>query len=304
MRTVSDYFRGIFPGKVQKIAVNAGLGCPNRDGTIGHGGCIYCNNSSFNPSYAAGSVSQQLSAGREFFSAKVKDGLHGYLAYFQSFSNTYGPTDRLIALYEEALADPQVVGLVIATRPDCIAPELVDYFASRFTSRHSWEKEAREGSGDKPFLLVELGIESTLDSTLERINRGHDYAAACRAVNMLAGRGIAVGAHLILGLPGESREDMLGHAVRLGQLPVSTLKLHQLQVVRGTALARQWESDPSSLQLFSAEEYAALLHEFVPLLRPDIALDRLVSECPASLLLAPSWGMKPDVFLHRYCGDL
>lgn len=289
--SLSEYFSSIFPGKVQKIAVNAGLSCPNRDGSKGCGGCIFCNNEAFNPRYSAlseASVSEQLEEGISFFSMKGKP--FAYLAYFQSYSNTYGDTAHLIELYEEALRYPGVGGLVIATRPDCLKEDLLDWFESRFG------RKAPEGH---PYLLVEIGIESTIDRTLELINRGHDYACSAAAALALSERGIDVGAHLILGLPGEGWDDFLTHADRLSELPLKTLKLHHLQVVRGTALAQMYEQDPSSLHLFSPEEYATVVKAFLERLRPEIAIDRLVSEMPRELVLAPAWGLKPSEF-QRY----
>ena len=286
--SVADYFFSVFHKKMRKIPVNAGLGCPNRDGTTGTRGCIYCNNAAFNPSYAlqsAGSLTKQLDKGIRFQGKKLEGA--GVLAYFQSYTNTYGETARLIELYEEALAHPMVEGLVVATRPDCLKPDLLDWFECRF------------GSGapeSHPFILVELGIESTNDATLERIGRGHDWQCCVQAVNELHDRGIAVGAHMILGLPGEDETDFMKHAERISQLPVSTLKLHQLQVIKGTPLADMYADDPSCVRLFSAEEYAGIVNRFVRRLRPDIALDRVVSESPASMLVAPCWGLKPSEF--------
>lgn len=287
-KKVSDYFKEKFSCKVQKVAVNAGLGCPNRDGSVGTGGCVYCNNAAFNPAYAhlsSGSISEQLAEGIKFCSKKGDSGV--YLAYFQSYSNTYGPLERLIPLYEEALAFPGVAGLVLATRPDCLKEDLLDWLESRFGNK---------APAGHPYLLVELGVESTLDRTLSLINRGHDFKTAADAIHQLDKRGIDVGAHLILGLPGETEEDFLQHAARISELPISTLKLHQLQVIKGTPLARQYEQNPDSLKLFSAAEYAELLCKFIAKLRPDIALDRLVSESPKDLLLAPCWGLKPSEF--------
>ena len=286
--SVADYFFSIFHKKMRKIPVNAGLSCPNRDGTIGTRGCIYCNNAAFNPSYALqshGGLTEQLDNGIRFQGKKLEGA--GILAYFQSYTNTYGETDRLIELYEEALSHPLVEGLVIATRPDCLKEDLLDWFEGRFGAT------APEGH---PFLLVELGMESTEDATLERIGRGHDWQCCVRAVDELHRRGIAVGAHLILGLPGEDEADFMKHAERISALPVSTLKLHQLQVIKGTPLAEMYSRDPSCVRLFSAEEYASLVNRFVAGLRPDIALDRVVSESPASMLLAPCWGLKPSEF--------
>jgi len=284
-RSMSDWLQEKTGLKVRKIAVNAGLGCPNRDGRIGKGGCIYCNNRAFNPRYAFkadADIAAQIARGIEFSSHK--GAAQGYLAYFQSYTNTYSGTAHLIDLYSQALSCPGIVGLVIATRPDCLAPDLLDWMQTTFV-----------GPG-KPFLLVELGIESTIDRTLQLINRGHDWVTARSAVLELAGRGINVGGHIILGLPGESRSDMLSHASALAELPLSTLKLHQLQVVRDTPLAQMYMENPDSIHLFTAREYARLVLDFIQLLPPEIALDRFVSETPPSLLLAPKWGLKPSQF--------
>lgn len=289
-RTMNDYLSGVFPGRMIKIAVNAGMGCPNRDGTLGRDGCIYCNNLSFNPSYAAsdttGSITAQLEKGIRFNSRKGE--CYGYLAYFQSYTNTYGPTDKLISLYEEALRFPGVKGLVIATRPDCIKPDLADWFELRFGCK------ARQGH---PHLLVEIGIESTLDRTLKLINRHHTFQCAVDCINDLYSRGIDTGVHLILGLPGETGQDLMAHADRISALPVKTVKLHQLQIVKGTALARMYQQDPSGITLFEApQQYAAVVSAFIKRARKDLCYDRFVSETPPSLLIAPAWGIKPQAF--------
>ena len=290
MQTFSDYLSGVFPGRVIKIAVNAGLGCPNRDRTLGRDGCIYCNNLSFNPSYAAndlsGSITAQLEKGIKFNSRKGD--CYGYLAYFQSYTNTYGPTDKLIELYEEALRFPDVKGLVIATRPDSIKPDLVDWFEHRF---------GRKAPAGHPHLLVEIGVESTLDRTLQLINRHHTYQCAVDCINDLNERGIDTGAHLILGLPGETEQDWMTHAERISALPIKTIKLHQLQVVKGTALARMYAQNPSGIRLFNTpQEYAAVVRDFINRARKDLYYDRFVSETPQSLLIAPAWGIKPQAF--------
>lgn len=285
MKTVSEYFRDMLGRRAQKIAVDAGLGCPNRDGTLSTGGCMYCSNAAFSPAYAAGSghsIIRQLEDGRRFFAGKTGEDT-AFLAYFQSWTNTYGDTEKLIRLYEEALSCPGIEGLVIATRPDCLKEDLTDWFAERISGKGS------------PFLLVELGVESTKDETLRRINRGHDFACARRAVLRLAAKDIPVGVHMILGLPGETQEDYDIHARRINGLPISTLKLHQLQVIKGTGLERIYREDPSCLTIFTPESYAEAAARFVSMLRGDIALDRLVSEAPPSMLIAPHWGLKPDI---------
>ena len=288
--TMNDYLSGVFPGRVIKIAVNAGLECPNRDGTLGLDGCIYCNNLSFNPSYAAadtsGSITAQLEKGIKF--NRRKGDCWGYLAYFQSYTNTYGPTDKLIQLYEEALQYPGVKGLVIATRPDSIKPDLADWFERRF---------GRHAPAGHPHLLVEIGIESTIDRTLQLINRHHTYQCAVDCINDLDKRGIDTGAHLILGLPGETEQDFMTHAERVSALPIKTIKLHQLQVVKGTALARMYAHAPSGIKLFNTpQEYAVVVKDFINRARKDLYYDRFVSETPQYLLIAPAWGIKPQDF--------
>lgn len=278
-----DFLKRHFAVKVQKISLNAGFSCPNRDGRIGTGGCTYCNNRTFNPSYSDSrkSITTQLDEGVAFFARKYPS-MH-YLAYFQSYTNTYAPLDQLVACYEEALRYPKVCGLVLATRPDCIAPELMDWLADL---------------SKRVFLLVELGVESTLDLTLERIHRGHDFATAETCIRELANRGIMVGAHLILGLPGEQPDDMLHHANVLSGLPITTLKLHQLQLIRHTPLEQQVAACPDWVTLFSPQDYAQLVVDFLERLRPDIALDRFVSQSPKEWLIAPDWGMKNHEFTH------
>lgn len=283
-REFGDFLRERFPFKAQKIAINAGFTCPNRDGSKGRGGCTYCNNQTFNPSYCQTdkSVTDQLAEGVRFFSRKYPE--MRYLAYFQAYTSTYGEQERLKRLYEEALGYPGVVGLVIGTRPDCMPDSLLDYL-TRLSER--------------ALVLVEYGVESTLDRTLRRINRGHDFAEAQEAIRRTAARGIAVGAHLILGLPGESRDEILGHADRLSDLPLTTLKLHQLQLIRHTRMALEFERQPEDFHLFMVDEYIDLAIDFIERLDPAIALERFVSQSPKELLIAPDWGLKNYEFTAR-----
>lgn len=280
----SRFLTRYFPVKVQKLTVNAGFTCPNRDGRVGWGGCSYCNNQTFHPNYSADprSVTQQLEDGKRFFARKYPE--MDYLAYFQAFTNTYGRLDRLREVYEEALRVESVRGLVIGTRPDCVPDALLDYLA---------EVHRRK------FVLLEYGVESTLDSTLQRIHRGHDFACAADAIRRTADRGIPVGVHLILGLPGESREQMLHHAEVLSTLPIDTLKLHQLQIVRGTAMAREYAEHPEHFHLFDVDEYALLVVDFLRRLRPDIAVERFTSQSPRDLLIAPDWGIRNYEFVEK-----
>ena len=275
---------GEFPFKVQKISVNAGFTCPNRDGTKGFGGCTYCNNQTFNPAYCRDdrSVTMQLEEGKRFFARKYPQ--MKYLAYFQAYTNTYGELELLKRMYEEALAVEGVVGLVIGTRPDCMPDSLLDYL---------------EEVNRRTFLLVEYGIESADDRTLERINRGHSFACTEDAVRRTAARGIRTGGHVILGLPGESREDLIKQAERLSELPLTTLKMHQLQLIRGTRMAHEYALHPEEFHLFSADEYIDLVIDYVEHLRPDLILERFVSQSPRELLIAPDWGLKNHEFTDR-----
>lgn len=280
----AGFLAGEFPFKVQKISVNAGFTCPNRDGTKGFGGCTYCNNQTFNPAYCRDdrSVTMQLEEGKRFFARKYPQ--MKYLAYFQAYTNTYGEQELLKRMYEEALAVEGVVGLVIGTRPDCMPDSLLDYL---------------EEVNRRTFLLVEYGIESADDRTLERINRGHSFACTEDAVRRTAARGIRTGGHVILGLPGESREDLIKQAERLSELPLTTLKMHQLQLIRGTRMAHEYALHPEEFHLFSADEYIDLVIDYVEHLRPDLILERFVSQSPRELLIAPDWGLKNHEFTDR-----
>lgn len=280
----AGFLAGEFPFKVQKISVNAGFTCPNRDGTKGFGGCTYCNNQTFNPAYCRDdrSVTMQLEEGKRFFARKYPQ--MKYLAYFQAYTNTYGELELLKRMYEEALAVEGVVGLVIGTRPDCMPDSLLDYL---------------EEVNRRTFLLVEYGIESADDRTLERINRGHSFACTEDAVRRTAARGIRTGGHVILGLPGESREDLIKQAERLSELPFTTLKMHQLQLIRGTRMAHEYALHPEEFHLFSADEYIDLVIDYVEHLRPDLILERFVSQSPRELLIAPDWGLKNHEFTDR-----
>lgn len=273
-----------FPFKVQKISINAGFTCPNRDGSIGYGGCTYCNNQTFNPAYCHTdkSVGQQLEEGKRFFSGKYPD--MKYLAYFQAYTNTYGELEELKHKYEEALTVADVVGLVIGTRPDCMPDDLLDYL---------------EELNKRIFVLIEYGIESTDDETLKRINRGHIFAQAEEAVVRTAQRGIPVGGHVILGLPGEEREALIRQAERLSRLPLTTLKLHQLQLIKGTRMASEYEKTSELFHLYSVDEYIDLVIDYIEHLRPDLVLERFVSQSPKELLIAPDWGVKNYEFTEK-----
>lgn len=272
-----------FSHKVQKISLNAGFSCPNRDGTVGWGGCTYCNNQTFNPAYCdmEKSITVQMEEGKAFFAHKYPE--MKYLAYFQAYSNTYAGLDELKRKYEEALFVQDVVGLVIGTRPDCMPDTLLDYL---------------EEINKYVFLIVEYGIESTNDVTLQRINRGHTYAVAEEAIRRTAERNIYTGGHVILGLPGEEREKLIEQAGVLSALPLTTLKLHQLQLIRGTRMAHEYEQRPETFHLYTADEYADLVIDYIEHLRPDLVLDRFISQSPKELLIAPDWGLKNYEFTN------
>lgn len=275
------WIRQKFPYRVQKISIDAGFSCPNRDGRIGKGGCIFCDNRTFNPTYCdhKKTVTQQLEDGKRFFEKKYTD--MKYLAYFQSYTNTYDSVDHLKALYEEALAVKDVVGLAIGTRPDCVNEELLDYF---------------EALSHRTFLIVEYGIESCNDKTLELINRGHNFACTQWAVEETAKRGIYVGGHIIIGLPGEDAAESLRQAPIISSLPLTILKIHQLQIIKGTKLAQLYDKEP--FHLYSVEEYIDLICQYIRLLRSDLVLERFVSQSPADLLIAPKWGLKNYEFTN------
>lgn len=265
--------------KVQRIMIDAGFTCPNRDGSVGIGGCTFCRNDSFTPRYCdrKKSITDQIAEGKTFFEGKYPE--MKYVAYFQSFSNTYGSLELLKSRYEEALAVEDVVGLVIGTRPDCISEELLDYLSQLNNSTD---------------LLIEYGVESCYDRTLNRINRGHDFACAEKAIKATVEIGIKVGAHIIFGLPGETRDDILAEADILNSLPINILKIHQLQILKDTLMEKEWREHPSDFIDFTADEYARLVAEFITHLKPEIELERFASSAPQEMVVHPHWGLKPQ----------
>ena len=271
------HFRRVFGHRMQKVTINAGFSCPNRDGKISTGGCTFCDNAAFTPSYcdSAKSITQQIDEGIEFHRKRYRTAQQ-YLAYFQSFSNTYAPLERLRECYDEALAHPDIAGIVVGTRPDCVDEQKLDYFAE--LSR-------------KKYVAIEYGVESCYDETLRRINRGHDFATAERAIQMTAERGIHCGAHFILGLPGESDEMLIEQVERINALPLTTVKFHQLQLFRGTALAREWDEHPERFRFWTIEEYLDLFVEILRRLRPDIVVERFAGEAPPRYHHTEGWGL-------------
>ena len=273
----AGYFRRMFGGRVQKLSVDAGFTCPNRDGTLGHGGCTFCNNGAFTPSYCRPekSITQQIEEGIAFHVNRYRTAGR-YLVYFQSYSNTYAPPERLRALYDEALAHPQVEGIVVGTRPDCVDEAKLDLLAEVARDR---------------YVAVEYGIESTSDATLRAVRRGHDFACARRAVELTARRGLHGGAHFNLGRPGESDEMLLRQIDTINSLPLTTVKFHQLQVFRGTAMADEYDADPGRFRFWEVGEYIDLFVEMLRRLRPDIVVERFASEAPPRYHYGRNWGL-------------
>lgn len=280
-----NYIKTIFSERIQKVSVDAGFTCPNRDGTKGVGGCSYCNNATFKPTYCnlSTKVSEQLERGIKFFERKKKS--MNFLAYFQAYSNTYAPLNDLKLLYEEALAHPKVIGLVIATRPDILPDDVLDYLEEKSKSC---------------YVMVELGVESCEEDTLLYINRGHTFAESEKAIRQLANRGIHSCVHMILGLPGEDRGIILKQAIKMSQLPFENIKLHQLQIHKQTMMSRQYAENPELFNLFdTVEEYLELVIDYLELLNPSIVVERFVSQSPADLLIAPKWGLKNFEFVAK-----
>lgn len=266
--------------KIQRIMIDGGFTCPNRDGSAGRGGCTYCRNDSFSPQYCrdADSIAQQISEGKKFFRDKYPD--MKYMAYFQSYSATYAPISILRQRYESALNQTDIVGLIIATRPDCLGEDVLDLLQDLSHRTH---------------IEVEIGVETTHDRTLTRINRGHTWQQASEAILRTASRDLKVCTHLILGLPGESQADIIESARTISPLPISSVKLHQLQILRGTRMALEYAQHPEDFLLFpTAQDYVAMLGKFLKALRPDIKVERIVSSAPQDILIAPRWGLKPS----------
>lgn len=304
------YFKKKYGERLQKIVIDAGFTCPNRDGLVGRGGCTYCDNAAFHPSYstAGKSLARQIDEGIEFHKVRYRNTAH-YLAYFQSFSNTYAPLERLKELYLEALAHPDVVGIVIGTRPDCVDEGKLDFLAdlSRGRVLTDWSRtlagSAEEGSDrlmrTAPIVIVEYGIESCYDATLGRINRGHDFAAVRHAAGMTAERGIDMGAHFILGLPGESREMMLEECGLINELPLLSAKFHQLQIVKGTRMEKEYAACPSEFEHFTLDGYIDFFIDMLERLRPGLFIERFAGEVPPRFVNETPWGLVRNTELLR-----
>ena len=288
--TFVGYYRRQYGERLQKLVIDAGFTCPNRDGTVGRGGCSFCDNAAFHPSYSTSgkSIAEQIDEGIEFHQVRYRNTKH-YLAYFQSYSNTYAPISRLRELYLAALTHPKIVGIVIGTRPDCVDEEKLDFLAGL---------KAGEGLGDwhrdgfeHPVVKVEYGIESCYDETLLRVGRGHDVAVAEKAVRMSAERGLEPGAHFILGLPGEIREMLLGQCRFISSLPLHSVKFHQLQIVKGTRMEKEFAQVPQDFLRLSLPDYLDMVIDILERLRPDLYIERVAGEVPPRFVNETQWGL-------------
>lgn len=273
-----DYLKQRFGSRVQKVIVDAGFTCPNRDGSKGVGGCTYCNNDSFKPPYCLPnmSVADQVKEGIEFLSRRYK--VDKFIVYFQSYSNTYASLRHLQKLYEEALNHPQVIGLAVGTRSDCIDEQKIDYFSQL----------ARDY-----YVTLEYGLESPYDKTLRWIRRMHDFESWEKAVKLTAGRGIHICAHIILGFPTESRDEMLKTAEIVSKYPIDYLKIHHLHVVKKTILEKIYRENPFPLPAY--RDYVDLVTEFLQRLKPEIKVQRLVGETHPRILVVPNWGIRANI---------
>ncbi|MBR6877823.1 MAG: TIGR01212 family radical SAM protein [Bacteroidales bacterium] len=282
----SNYFSKQFGGRVQKISIDAGFSCPNRDGTLSTGGCSFCSNDAFNPSYCRPekSIRQQIEEGIEFHQRRYRRATR-YLAYFQPYSNTYKPLPDLKSIYQQAIEVPDVIGIVIGTRPDLIDESLLNYL-NEIQQTH--------------YVMLEYGMESVYDETLKRVNRGHDFATAERAIQLTAEHNIPCGAHFIFGLPGETKEMMLDAANIISNLPLTTVKFHQLQIFKGTKMAEEYQEQPTAFHLFDLDEYIDFVIDFVERLSPNIVIERFAGEVPPRYLVSEPWmKLRYDQVLQR-----
>ena len=282
----SSYISREFGGRVQKISIDAGFSCPNRDGTISTGGCTFCRNDAFNPSYCKPekSIRQQIEEGIEFHKRRYRRAT-SYLAYFQAFTNTHKPIAELERLYREALSVPGIIGLVIGTRPDCITSEILEMLKTLSYQRSAYQSYQRSAYP----IIIELGVESPYDSTLSRINRGHDFATARNAIELVHSYSFPCGAHLIFGLPGETRKMMLDTANIISELPLTSVKFHQLQIFKDTKMADEYLANPADFHLFSLDDYIEFVIDFIERLNPNIVIERFAGEVPPRYLVSKPW---------------
>jgi len=271
--TYRPYIKEKLGYRVNKLSVDMGFTCPNRDGNLAVGGCVYCNNDSFVPPYARArfSMDQQITNGMDYLRKRFK--AEKFIVYFQSYTNTYDSVEKLEEMYRNALKYEDVIGIAVGTRSDCIDEEKISMF----------EELAKDY-----YVSLEFGIESIYDKTLEFMNRGHDYQSVLDAIEMSKGRGFEIGAHIIVGMPTETKEEMLAMAGEVSSLGIDVFKVHNLHIVRNTPLARMYRKEPFSL--FNFEEYIDFIIEFLERLSPDMVIERLFTDTPHQLLIAPDWG--------------
>ena len=282
----ADYFKKIFGQRVQKVTIDAGFTCPNRDGSISLGGCTYCNNQAFNPSYCnpEKSIAQQIEEGIEFHEKRYRRS-NNFLAYFQAFSNTHAPLETLKTIYNQALEQEGIVGLVIGTRPDCIDDEKLEYFA-KLAQNH--------------YIIIEYGVESCSNETLQRINRGHDFEKAVEAIEKTHRAGVHTGAHFIFGLPGESISDWMQWTQVISRLPLDTIKFHQLQIIKETPMAALFHEKPELFHAFPLPEYIEFMIDFLERLNPNLIIERFAGEVPPRFLEHALWGLiRNDQILQK-----
>ncbi len=291
------YYRRRYGERLQKLVLDAGFSCPNRDGTVGRGGCTYCDNAAFHPGYSTPGkpLLTQIEEGIDFQKVRYPRARH-YLAYFQAYSNTYAPLERLKLVYEEVLRHPEVVGIVVGTRPDCVDEEKLDYLADLASGRvlKDWRRSLSLPWNrflTAPIVVVEYGIESCHDSTLRHINRGHDFACARKAIELTAQRGIDTGAHFILGLPGETREMLLDQCDLISSLPLRSVKFHQLQIVKGTAMEKEYSAVPTAFYRPGLNEYLDFVIDILERLRPNLYIERVAGEVPPRFVNDTPWGL-------------
>ncbi len=280
----SEYWRTLEGGRLQKLVVDGGFTCPNRDGTLGRGGCSFCDNAAFHPAYSSPSkpILQQLDEGISFHRVRYRRAAR-YLAYFQTYTGTYAPIGRLRDLYTQALSHPAVAGIVVGTRPDCVREEVLDLLCEL--------RKTPLQDGSRPIVMLEFGIESCLDRTLERVGRGHDFACAQRAVEAASARGIPAGGHFILGLPGETREDMLSQCTAINALPLHSVKFHQLQLIRGTRIEEEYSRCPGDFVRMDLPEYIDFVIDILERLRDDLLIERVAGEVPPRFVRTAQWGL-------------
>jgi radical SAM protein (TIGR01212 family) len=279
--SLADQYKQQFGSRIQKVSVNAGFTCPNRDGRVGTGGCTFCNNAGFSPSYCHDdhTISEQITKGISFLKHRYKR-TNIFIAYMQAYSNTYAPLDVLKNRYEEALSHKDISGLSIGTRPDCIDDDILDYLEELSKSH---------------YISIEYGVESCYEETLLRINRGHTFTDSVKAIEKTASRGLQTAIHLIIGLPGETRKMMLNQSRIISSLPIHSVKFHQLQIVKDTPMALEFQEHPERFRFFEPDDYVEFMVEFIENLRPDIAIERFAGEVPPQYNLRPSWkGLRSD----------